>query len=310
MEDVKRIASHSTALVRAGLGEFASSDFSSTRTSQLSTGNAVERRFDPALRLNLEDAGDLTAAEGDTSRVPRADLPNRRVVVSQTDYDRFRHRYKREMNRVVSFAGVDHDFFTAAKADELVRLAKRHLGDLRTVNALDVGCGIGLTERFLHGRLERVTGVDVVPGVLDLARETNPWAWYELYDGIRLPFDDESFGLAFAICVVQEVPKAQRAALMTELARVVRRDGLVVVFEHNPLNPLTQLVARRCTFGNNAEMLRMGTLRRLFEQSGLAVRDARFLLVFPKRSRRLLALERYLDRLPLGTQYYIAGSPA
>lgn len=231
------------------------------------------------------------------------------MFVGQTDYDRFRHRYKREMDRVVSFVGLDHDFFTSAKADELVRLAERHLGDLQPVNALDVGCGIGLTERFLRGRLERVTGVDVVPGVLEVARETNPWARYELYDGTRLPFNDESFGLAFAICVVQEVPKGQRAALITEFTRVVRRDGLVVVFEHNPLNPFTQLVARRCTFGN-AEMLRMGTLRRLFEQSGLAVRDAGFMLVFPKRSRRLLALERHLGRVPLGTQYYVAGSPA
>jgi SAM-dependent methyltransferase len=214
------------------------------------------------------------------------------------------------MDRVVSFVGLDHDFFTAAKADELVSLAERHLGDLQPVNALDVGCGIGLTERFLHGRLERVTGVDVAPGVLEVARETNPWARYELYDGTRLPFDDESFGLAFAICVVQVVPKGRRAALITELTRVVRRDGLVVVFEHNPLNPLTQLVARRCTFGNNVEMLRIGTLRRLFEHSGLAVRDAGFMLVFPKRSSRLLALERHLCRVPLGAQYYVAGSPA
>ena len=57
-------------------------------------------------------------------------------------------------------------------------------------------------------------------------------------------------------------------AFVAELARVVRPGGLVVVFEHNPLNPLTRLVVSRVTFDDGVRLLRSGERR-------LAVRDAR-----------------------------------
>jgi hypothetical protein len=37
--------------------------------------------------------------------------------------------------------------------------------------------------------------------------------------------------------------------------------------------------------------------------------DRGFLLVFPSRRTRVLAIERALRRLPLGAQYYLAGRP-
>ena len=94
---------------------------------------------------------------------------------------------------------------------------------------------------------------------------------------------------------------------MAELARVTRPDGLVVVFEHNPYNPLTRLVVRRCEFGEDARMLRMAEAERLFRENGVTPVDRGYLLLFPSRRRRVLAVERALRRLPLGAQYYLAG---
>jgi SAM-dependent methyltransferase len=230
--------------------------------------------------------------------------------VTHTDYDRYRDRYREDLDRAVSFAGAPHDFFTRAKAGELVRLVRRHLGDPGRLEALDVGCGIGLTDRHLAGRFRALTGTDVSPGVLETAALENPGVRYELAERGRLPFDDGAFDLAFAVCVVQVVPSGDRPGFVAELARVTRPGGLVVVFEHNPYNPLTRLVVRRCEFGEDARMLGIAEADRLLRENGVAPIDRGFLLVFPSRRERVLAVERAVRRLPLGAQYYVAGHPA
>jgi SAM-dependent methyltransferase len=222
-------------------------------------------------------------------------------------YDAYRDRYEDELDRAVGFTGKSHAFFTEAKAMELLRVAKRQLGDPSRVDALDVGCGIGLTDRYLEGRVGSLTGVDVSPGVLERAEEANPWARYVLYDGERLPFEDGTFDLTFAVCVVQVIDPARQPRFISELRRVTRPGGLVVAFEHNPFNPLTRLVVRRCSFGGDAKMLSPGRLSSLFVHAGLPVVERRFLLIFPASSRPLRRLERGLGFLPVGAQYYLAG---
>ncbi len=175
----------------------------------------------------------------------------------------------------VSFSGADHDFFTRAKAEELVRLAGLHLGDPGELTALDVGCGVGLTDRHLAGRFATLIGTDVSPGVLETAARANPGVRYELAERDRLPFPDGKFDLAFAVCVVQVLPPAERPRFVAELARVTRPGGLVVVFEHNPLNPLTRLVVRRCEFGEDAKMLRMAEAERLLDEKRRGARRSR-----------------------------------
>jgi SAM-dependent methyltransferase len=227
-----------------------------------------------------------------------------------TDYDQYRDRYRKELDRAVAFAGTSHEFFTRAKAEELVSLARRHIGDPSRLKALDVGCGIGLTDRHLAGRFNSLTGTDVSPGVLDTAAGANPGVRYELARRGQLPFNDGAFDLTFAVCVVQVVPPEERPQFVAELARVTHPDGLVVVFEHNPYNPLTRLVVRRCEFGEDARMLAMAEAERLLRGNGVIPIDTGFLLVFPSRRQRLLAVEHALRRLPLGAQYYLAGRPA
>jgi ubiquinone/menaquinone biosynthesis C-methylase UbiE len=229
--------------------------------------------------------------------------------VTGTDYDDVRDRYREELDRAVSFAGTSHDFFTRAKADELLRLAQTHVGEPTDLDAVDVGCGIGLTDRHLAGRFRSLTGTDVSPGVLETAAVENPGVDYVLGNRGRLPFDDNAFDLAFAICVVQVVPGEERARFVSELARVTRPEGLVAVFEHNPYNPLTRLVVRRCDFGEDARMLPSRRLAQLLEANGLEPIDRGFVLLFPSRREPVVALERAVRRLPLGAQYYVAARP-
>lgn len=174
------------------------------------------------------------------------------------------------------------------------------------MTALDVGCGVGLTDRYLGG-VSSLVGVDISPGVLEAAAEANPAVRYLEYDGRRLPFDDESFDLAFAICVVHHVPVAEWNDFVAEIARCVRPGGLVLLFEHNPLNPLTRLAVHRCAFDENVTLLRRSKAASLLRQAGLELVESAYILFFPWRGRVLDTLDQRLGRVPLGSQYYAAG---
>jgi len=214
--------------------------------------------------------------------------------------------YREELDRALAFTGADHELPARARADVLVRLARGHLGDPTTLDALDVGCGIGLTDRQLRGRFGSLTGTDVTEKALEEAARENPRVRYVPGERDRLPFEDGEFDLVFASSVVQVVPIAERPRFVSELARVTRPGGLTAVIEHNPYNPATRLVVRRFRSEERILMLAPRQMKRLLRGSGLGPVESGFFLLAPSRRRRVLRIERRLRRFPLGAQYYIA----
>jgi len=225
-------------------------------------------------------------------------------------FDRFRETYAHELNRAVAFAGRDADVYTAIKADVLVELACRAIGDPRRLTALDVGCGIGLTDGHLADRFSALAGVDISPAMVERAADSNPRVDYRVADGTRLPFDDASFDLTFTICVLHHVRPERRVAFVREMSRVTRPGGVVAIAEHNPLNPLTRYVVSRCTFDEDAVLLGQRESKRLLASGGLEPLKTRNILFLPSTGRVARAVQRVLRPVPFGAQYVAAGRRA
>jgi SAM-dependent methyltransferase len=223
------------------------------------------------------------------------------------EFDRYADRYEELVARSIRFSGQEQAFFVAARARHLLDVVRRRLGDPAHIRALDVGCGGGLGHPYLS-QLGRLEGVDVSPAMIARARERNPGVRYHVGDGAQLPFGDDAFDVAFTACVLHHVPPAERDGFVRELGRVTRPGGLVVVFEHNPLNPLTRLAVSRCAFDEDAILLGLRELRARLASAGLRVAEERYIVFFPWRARPLAAAERLLARLPFGAQYYAAAS--
>jgi len=170
---------------------------------------------------------------------------------------------------------------------------------------LDVGCGNGRTHEFLHDL--RLQGVDVSEPMVRQARTANPNVEYRVYDGKQLPYDDGSFDLAFSICVLHHVDRDSRLRVVRELGRVVRRGGLVAVFEHNPWNPLTRKAVAAVPFDAGVELLSRRDVVSLFRSANLDVVEAAYMLFFPWPHRIFEAIELGLGWLPLGAQHVVAG---
>lgn len=111
-------------------------------------------------------------------------------------------------------------------AAQLVELADMTAAD----HVLDVACGSGNVALTAWRTGASVTGVDLVPGMLDLARENaaNMGAgdvdWQE-GEAEALPFDDDAFDVAL-MCFGPEVTRDAEAAIR-ELVRVTGSDGRV-----------------------------------------------------------------------------------
>jgi ubiquinone/menaquinone biosynthesis C-methylase UbiE len=161
--------------------------------------------------------------------------------------------------------------------------------------------------RYLAGKVAGLAGADISPLLLEQARQAIPGGDFRLTDGAQLPFDSDSFDLVFATCAMHHVPPADRLGLLREMARVSTPLGLIVIMEHNPLNPLTRLAVARCEFDTGCVLLGMGCTRRLFRQADLHLLGGSYIAFFPWRGRPWRLVEKALRRVPLGAQYFVAG---
>lgn len=106
------------------------------------------------------------------------------------------------------------------------------LDDVPPGNALDAACGTGRHARHLADLGHRVIGVDGSPDMLAKARADVGGCEFREGDLTSLPVDAESVDLAVCALALEHV--ADLDAAVTELARVVRPGGRIIVSDLHP----------------------------------------------------------------------------
>lgn len=229
------------------------------------------------------------------------------------EFDRYAAGYDAGMeNPLKKLAGSSADEFIDVKIRWLLAYEDQLGHPPAATRLLDFGCGAGLLLKRLrhHGFRGRVQGCDVAAEMLAEASKTwnaGPRPPLDHFVPPRLPYADRQFDIVVASAVLHHVPPAEREAVYREIARVLTPGGRFHVFEHNPLNPLTQWVVRHTPIDANAVLLMPGEVKRGMRQAGLAPPRSRGLMFFPPRWRSLRSLERRLEWLPLGGQYVVTG---
>ena len=218
------------------------------------------------------------------------------------EFDRYAHDYELLHRDSIRASGEEPEYFAAYKA----RHAAGRLGKSKPADILDFGCGVGGMSRHLSAAFPgaRLVGVDVSSESIAIARAANSdLAHYAHIEGRRLPLDDHTIDLALAACVFHHIAPAERADWVRELRRVIRPGGHLVVYEHNPLNPLTRKVVHDCVFDEDAILLPQSESCALLRDTGFSDIDNDYIVFFPRALGILRPMERWLARIPLGAQY-------
>ncbi len=228
-------------------------------------------------------------------------------VPAAVEFDAYDRSYAEAVNDSLAFTGLKVDFFTRVKADYLIDLIGETLGDPSRLALIDIGCGIGNYHKLLADKVGSIAGVDVSTKCLAVARERNPSVDYQHYDGAALPFANARFDVAFAVCVYHHVPANEQPKLTADVKRVLKPGGLFVIFEHNPLNPLTMRVVNSCVFDKDAVLLRPRATKSLLTTAGFDDVWSRHILSIPAVGRALRSVDRTLGLAPFGAQYFATG---
>lgn len=111
-----------------------------------------------------------------------------------------------------------------------------HMGDVRGLSVLEIGCGRGGFARWLSGRgASSLVLADFSPAAVALARRDialdEPASRFLTADIQRLPFRDGAFDLVCSFETLEHVPRP--ATGLDELVRVTRHGGRLIITTPN-----------------------------------------------------------------------------
>ncbi|MFP4477418.1 MAG: class I SAM-dependent methyltransferase [Desulfatibacillaceae bacterium] len=137
---------------------------------------------------------------------------------------------------------------------------------------LEVGCGAGFSARYLHGRYDVFTGIDISPRLIELAREHNmaPNRNFHAVDITGWSLSDR-FDVIFMIGVLHHLPRP--VAALERLGEMLAPGGMVAVNEPlrgNPLVGFVRRVRKRVDKAYSPDQITFspGELARIFRQAG------------------------------------------
>lgn len=236
------------------------------------------------------------------------------------------------MEKIPEFNGFDRGY-SGGNEDRLKRLFGENLDQFIYVKArwlwnylkgrektppdegyhlLDYGCGTGEMLKWLNifGFPGHLHGVDVSQAMLEEAEKR--WEAFQrpLFSCIseaKTDFADASFHCVVATCVFHHIEPEKRDSVLREIKRILVPGGILIIFEHNPFNPLTRLIVKRAAIDKHAILLYPKEVRARYNKAAFVNCKLEYLMFFPPNMKGFLKFERHLSRLPLGAQYVAIG---
>lgn len=218
------------------------------------------------------------------------------------EFDAHATTYKEQLEQGIEASGENAEYF----ADYKARWLKKILGRDFQGKILDYGCGIGLLTEALSKEIPgaHLTGFDPSAQSIALARENVPG---EIHLCSSLDENAGSFDLALLANVLHHVQPPARPDLMETLKSRLAPKGRVLIWEHNPLNPMTRRVVAKIPFDRDAVLLPVQEVAALLQEAGFEVERRDFVVFFPALLAKLRWLEPSLRGCPLGAQHVTIG---
>ena len=217
-----------------------------------------------------------------------------------TTFDSFAANYQELVTENIRITGETSDYFAAYKAKYIARKIALRQGS----RILDYGCGVGLLAEHLMKVLPggQVDGFDVsqesIGRVSEHLRVQGTFT-------TNLDALDRTYELIVLSNVLHHVTPADRQDLICKAGSRLALGGKLVIFEHNPINPLTRWAVSQCPFDEDAILLPNRETREYFSRGELQLLWRDYIVFFPRWVKWFRPFEPFLQWCPVGAQYAV-----
>ncbi len=225
-------------------------------------------------------------------------------------FDKYADNYDEGHAKAVVLSGFTPEYFHEYKLKEVLRYLKVNGLANKKLKLLDFGCGIGKSAAYIKKHLPNVEiyGVDVSKEEIRVAKKNSKKLKnvnFAHFDGTNIPFK-EKFDIVFVANVFHHIKRSKHEKVIKNIYAKLVENGHLFIFELNPLNPLTMLVAIKndYKFDKNANLLNPFYAKKLLQKAGFTRNKIRYTIFFPQFLSFLIPFEKYLHKIPLGAHYY------
>lgn len=127
--------------------------------------------------------------------------------MEQAEFDKFADEYREIHKNNIKASGESPEYFAEYKVSDTANIVKK-LGFPAQLNILDFGAGTGTSVGYLKQYFPQasITCLDVSQKSLDIGAERYPGiAEFTHFDGQTIPFEDQSYDIAFVACVCHHI---------------------------------------------------------------------------------------------------------
>jgi 2-polyprenyl-3-methyl-5-hydroxy-6-metoxy-1,4-benzoquinol methylase len=214
------------------------------------------------------------------------------------NFDQFADSYQRVHTENVRVTGENSEYFAQYKA----RYITRRMGSQFSGRILDYGCGVGMLSNYMKQTFPqaKVDGYDlsdasiarVDPSIRAQGTFTSDWSQIGRH-----------YNLIVVTNVMHHVRPAERQGVIARLRDSLAPQGILIIVEHNPLNPLTRWAVSKCAFDDDAILLPTAESMGYVLHGGLEIVRRDYIVFFPRLLAWFRHLEPYLSWCPAGAQY-------
>ena len=228
-------------------------------------------------------------------------------IEHKVDFDEYADDYEQLLKDQLKFFNEDRSYFSKYKIDLVKKECIKNL--IKPKKILEFGCGIGLNIPFIEKGFP-----DSKIYVSDISNKSLKYV-NKKYKKVKVLNDNDiekyKYDFIFVAGVIHHIHPKLRNDVIKRLLFILKPEGSLFVFEHNPYNPVTRHMVNTCPFDEDAVLIKMKDMKSDFlKNSAFKVKSSGYCLYFPERFKFMNGLENILKYIPLGGQYYVCFQPS
>lgn len=216
-------------------------------------------------------------------------------------FDEVAGNYDELLAQSLAFYGKDVSYYSEYKIRLVSKIIRK-----KPDTILEFGCGTGRNIKFIEKYFPEalITGCDISTESLKIAGQQNsPSVGFFLTD--ELLNKKTTYDVIIMAGVLHHVDIKDRDSVFYQAYNLLNSSGEMIIFEHNPYNPLTVKAVNTCSFDEGAILLKPGEILSRATRAGFKILKKRYTLFFPSALKILSSLEFLISSVPLGGQYFV-----